>query len=50
MGRPLLGKEKRTEIISIRITGEQRKELERVYGNGNRGMHAIFIAWLAQRK
>lgn len=50
MPRPLLGTEARTEIISVRITPAQRRQLEKVYGKASEGIHALIVAWIGQRK
>lgn len=50
MGRPLLGKAKRTEIISVRITEDERRELEKVYPTAAIGLHALMKAWMVNRK
>jgi hypothetical protein len=49
MPRPQLGTQARTEIISVRITAAQRKELERVYGKASDGLHALLTAWMATK-
>jgi hypothetical protein len=45
-----LGDAKRSEVVSTRITKEQKKELEKVYGKAGDGLHALMIAWLGNRK
>lgn len=44
------GKETRTEVITVRFTKEQRRELEAMYGKAARGVHAIVVAALRERK
>lgn len=50
MARPLLGSEKRSEIVHVRITKAQRIELERVYGKAGVALHALMTAWLKNQK
>lgn len=50
MSRPQLGTQARTEIISVRVTAAQKKELERVYGKASEGLHALLTAWIGDRK
>lgn len=50
MGRLPLGEAKRTEIISIRVTKDEREELERVFGKAGHGLTAIYNAWKDSRK
>lgn len=50
MARPLLGDQKRSEIIHVRVTKAEKEALEKVYGKAANGLHALMIAWLGNRK
>lgn len=50
MARLPLGKEKRTVVVSIRVTEDEADELTRLFGHYNKGMLAIYKAWKGSRK
>ena len=50
MGRPQLGKAKRSEVIHVRVTEAERKELEKAFGKAGVGLHALMTAWLRRGK
>jgi hypothetical protein len=50
MGRQMLGDSKRSEVVSTRLTKDQREELEKVYGKAGDGVHALVLAWYGDRK
>lgn len=50
MGRMALGDAKRSEVVSTRLTKDQKAELEKVYGKAGDGLHALLIAWYGDRK
>lgn len=50
MGRMALGDAKRSEVVSTRLTKDQREELEKVYGKAGDGLHALVLAWYGDRK
>jgi hypothetical protein len=49
MPRLPLGKEKRTIVVSFRVTEEEANELTRLYGHYNKGALAIYKAWKGAR-
>lgn len=44
------GQNARTEVISVRFTAAEKEQLEALYGNAARGVHAIVTASLGEQK
>lgn len=50
MGRLPLGEAKKTEVVSIRMTKDEREQLEQVFGKAAKGLEFLHGAWKEAHK